>query len=58
MRKLTNSVLETISLAYNESRLFKHQYLSYEELLIGISKQGTSIAAQELNNVGATVANL
>lgn len=53
--RFTQKAIIAIQLAQGESRRLGHQYVGTEQLLLGLIDEGTSVAAQALNLVGANL---
>lgn len=50
--KFTKRARNVLSLAQEEARSFKHNYVGTEHLLLGLVREGEGVAAQVLSNLG------
>jgi hypothetical protein len=53
--RFTQKAIQSIFLAQNESRRLQHRYVGTEQILLGLLKEGTGIAAQVLTTVGVSL---
>src|SRR5258706_2445165 len=50
--KFTEQARKVLNLAQEEARRFQHNYIGTEHLLLGLVREGESIAAKVLSNLG------
>jgi ATP-dependent Clp protease ATP-binding subunit ClpC len=53
--RFTDQAREVVKLAEQEARMLSHAYIGSEHLLLGLINEGSGIAAQVLNSLGATL---
>ena len=56
--KFTERARKVLSLAQEEAQRFQHNYIGTEHLLLGLVREGESIAAGVLQRRGATIEKL